>query len=363
MNVMNSKKRLQLLRKVLFEKELDAILISSITTPESSTIPNVYYFTGFYDVWPTSILLTKAAETLFTFEKDKAETATDIRNIVDLKAKKISDYLKEMNGHGMTIGIDGNVDYNYYSALLKKLPKCRLVDISKEISQIRAIKDDAEITEIKNACLLADRVLNDLVSEGLEDKSEKQISERIKQLIVGCGKEWSFPILVAGDEGSSYIHGTPTTRKFKDLVLIDMGIKSSFYNSDISRTFIFSNDPEMKKAYSDLVDVHKLLENEIVPGMSSDDVDALAKSFLEKNGHKHTNYSNFHGLGHGVGLEVHEYPTLSSKTSFVLKKNMVFTLEPAIYVKGKFGIRLEDTVVLGSKGIDRLNKYEFDVLS
>ena len=349
---------MQQLRKLLYEKDLDIILLSAQNYPETTTLPNIYYFTGFYDLWPSCLLITKANESLFTFEKEKAEATTDIRTIIDIKTQKISDYLKEMNGHKMAIGIDGAIDYNYYSALQKKLPECQLIDISKEISAIRSIKDDAEITEIKNACLLTDRILSNLESEGLKDKSEKQLAERIKQLTVGCGKEWSFPILVAGDEGSSYIHGTPTTRQPQNLVLIDMGVKSNHYNSDTSRTFILGNDPEIKKAHYDLVELHTKLEDEIVPGMTSDAVDKIAKDFLEEKGHKNTNYSNFHGLGHGVGLEVHEYPTLSSHTSFILKKNMVFTLEPAIYVKGKFGIRIEDTVVLKCKGIERLNRFE-----
>ena len=349
---------MQQLRKLLYDKELDIILLSAQNYPETTTLPNIYYFTGFYDLWPACLLITKANEILFTFEKEKAEATTDIRTIIDIKTQKISDYLKEMNAHKMTIGIDGAIDYNYYSALKKKLPKCQLIDITKEISAIRAIKDDAEITEIKNACLLTDRILSNLESEGLTDKSEKQLAERIKQLTVGCGKEWSFPILVAGDEGSSYIHGTPTTRQPQKLVLIDMGVKSNHYNSDTSRTFILDNDPEIKKAHTDLIELHGILEDSIVPGMTSNAIDRTAKDFLEKKGYKNTNYSNFHGLGHGVGLEVHEYPTLSSHTSFILKKNMVFTLEPAIYVKGKFGIRIEDTVVLKSKGIERLNRFE-----
>ncbi len=350
-------KRMQLLKKLLYDKELDAILLSAQNYPETTTIPNIYYFTGFYDLWPACLFVTKASETLFTFEKEKAEAATGIRTIIDIKSKKISDYIKEMNGHKMAIGIDGAIDYNYYSALKKKLPKCRLIDLSREISAIRAIKDDAEIMEIKNACLLTDRVLGSLESEGIKGRSEKQLAERIRQLIVGCAKEWAFPVLVAGDAGSSCIHGTPTTRKPSKLVLIDMGIKSSFYNSDTSRTFILGDDPQIKKAYSDLVELHTALEDELVPGMTSDAIDRFAREFLEKKGHTHTNYSNFHGLGHGVGLEVHEFPTISSHSSFILKKNMVFTLEPAIYVKGKFGIRIEDTEVLGSKGIERLNRY------
>ena len=355
---MHSKKRMQQLRKLLYEKKLDIILLSAQNYPETTTLPNIYYFTGFYDLWPACLLITKASDILFTFEKEKAEATTDIRTIIDIKTQKISDHLKEMNAHKMAIGIDGNLDYNYYCALQKKLPSCQLIDISKEISAIRSIKDDAEITEIKNACLLTDRILTNLESEGLRDKSEKQLAERIKQLVVGCGKEWSFPILVAGDEGSSYIHGTPTTRKPSELTLVDMGVKSNHYNSDTSRTFILGSDPEITKAHTDLIELHGKLEDEIIPGMTSDAVDRIAKEFLQEKGHVHTNYSNFHGLGHGVGLEVHEYPTLSSHTSFILKKNMVFTLEPAIYVKGKFGIRIEDTVVLKSKGIARLNRFE-----
>lgn len=357
---MDIKRRLQSLRKVLHAKELDALIVPSLNYPETTTIPNVYYFTEYYDVWPSCFLLTKSHEALFTFEVDKAERTTSIKNIVDLGSKKISEYLKEMNDHGMTLGIDGNVDYNYYSLLLKKLPKCRLVDIGNDIREIKSIKDEDEIKEIKNSCLLADRICSDLLAEGLKDKSEKQVAERIKQMIVGCGKEWAFPVLVGGDLGSSYIHASPSTRKFQDIVLIDFGVKSNFYNCDVSRTFILGDDPEMKTAYQNLVETHRLLEDEIVPGMASDDVDRIAKEFLEKKGYKQTNYSNFHGLGHGVGLEVHEYPTISSKTSFILKKNMIFTLEPAIYVKGKFGIRLEDTVVLRGNGIERLNRFGFE---
>jgi len=155
------------------------------------------------------------------------------------------------------------------------------------------------------------------------------------------------------------VHYFRNNSRFKDNLLLDLGVKSGHYASDVSRTFAVSGNPEMKRAIHTLSELQAELDDFIVPGIEVSKVYDFAAAYLDKAGYEKENFKNFHRLGHGVGLELHEWPSFGPKDKTILEENMVFTLEPALYFAGKFGARIEDTVLLTKKGIERLSKFKF----
>jgi len=241
-------------------------------------------------------------------------------------------------------------------ALEKRLPKARFVDVAEEIGKVRAIKDAPEIESTRVACGLTDKILSRLP---LRAGNESDVEHRIKEEILRLRTEEAFPPIVAGDANSSNVHYFRNNGRFKDNLLLDMGVKSGHYCSDVSRTFAVSGNPEMKKAIRTLSELQGELDDFIMPGIEVSEVYDFAAAYLDKAGYAKENFKNFHRLGHGVGLEIHEWPSFGPKDKTVLEENMVFTLEPALYFKGKFGARIEDTVLLTKKGIERLSKFKF----
>jgi len=139
--------------------------------------------------------------------------------------------------------------------------------------------------------------------------------------------------------------------------MADIGARCDFYNSDFTRTFVLGNDNEMVRAKESLENLVAELTDFIKPEVKCIDAFNYAKKFLEKAGYKKESFANFHSLGHGVGLDVHEFPVLSKNPAFKnarFEENMVFTIEPGLYFKDNFGIRIENTVLLTKNGVKQL---------
>ncbi len=351
------KKRIEKSKAVLELKNLDAVLLTSLNTPSS----NIYYFTGYVPQEPTFLLITKNRELLLTSEKEKVEHKCKVKEIIDLQEFKVSDMLKKLSLEKGKIGIDGKTSYNMYLKLQIKLPEVTFVDVDQDIEKIRAIKEPEEIEKIRKSCLITDRILSEIINEGLKNKNEEQIASEIRKKIVNVNKRWSFEPIVAGDINSSYIHHYSGNKKFKNTVLIDLGVKNGFYCSDMCRTFMLKKNKKIQKVLETLTELHSQLDEYITIGKTVSDVESFSQKMLTEAGYETTHYGNFHALGHGVGLEVHESPAFSKKSAMKLTENMVFTLEPAIYIKENFGVRIEDVVVLTKKGIKRLTKFPMSV--
>ncbi|MEA3229465.1 MAG: Xaa-Pro peptidase family protein [archaeon] len=349
---MNHSNKIERLRRLMSEKKLDAIIIPSF----DQTSPNLFYFTEYLDSEPNAYIITGEEEILITRDCTRAKKESDIKNCTSTSTLKISDFLKHRRLENKNIGIDGSIKYSFIYQLNKKLPDLRLEDISNDLLLIRSVKNEHEIENIRTACLASDRVLAEIRQEGLI-KNELLLKQKINRKIVNIGKEWSSNTIVAGDENSSNMHHLPKNSHFKKIVLVDFRIKNMQYISDISRTFILKNNEKIKKALDALLTLHSRLDDIIEPGFRASDIAVFARKTLEKAGYEKSNYGNFHNLGHGVGLQKHEYPLISEKSEDILEKNMTFTLEPAIYFPGMFGIRLKDTILMKNTGIKRLSNF------
>ncbi len=222
-----------------------------------------------------------------------------------------------------------------------------LKDSMPAFKRAMTFKTDKEICLIQRACEIAEDGFLLLLPELKEGMTENEVAALLEYNMRKLGASGtSFETIVAfGAHGSVPHHETGNeTLKFGDPVLIDFGCKVEGYCSDITRTFLFGDDgrhEEFKKAYAEVLKAHELVKEKVIAGMTGREADAVARGSLERAGL--AKYFT-HSLGHGIGLQIHEYPVLSPRSEETLENGMVFSDEPGVYVAGEFGIRIEDSV-------------------
>ena len=231
-----------------------------------------------------------------------------------------------------------------------------LVETEHIIEKQRMIKDEEELSNIIKACNITDDCFQYVLSYIKPGMTEKQISREIEEYFRERTDGLAFDTIVASGENTSKPHAVPTERKIEaqDIITIDMGCKVNGYCSDMTRTFFVGNIPEEIKPVYDLV-----LKNQ--KQTLEDYKDGASTRLLTKmveNDYKLNGYDLIHSLGHGVGLEIHEPPYISYRSDTQLRENMVVTDEPGIYLPGKFGVRIEDTVQITKFGCISLTKSE-----
>ena len=248
------------------------------------------------------------------------------------------------------------VTYAQYKEFVRKYKIHNLVETEKMIEKQRMIKDEEEIENIRKACKITDDCFNYIVNYIKPGMTEKQIADEIEEYYKQRTDGLSFETIVASGENSSMPHAVPTDRKIqeKDIITIDMGCKVNGYCSDMTRTFFVGEVPEEVKKVYDLV-----LKNQVQTQEEfKDGANTRLLSKMVENDFKLNGYDLIHSLGHGVGMEIHEPPYINSKSDVQLKENMIVTNEPGIYIPGKFGVRIEDTVQITKFGCISLTKSE-----
>ncbi len=241
-------------------------------------------------------------------------------------------------------------DYNGY----KKFG-FSISDSETIIKDMRQVKEKCEIESTISACEIAQKALYKGLEQVRLGISESELRDKIERCIFEFGGEGtSFETIVAfGENGAIPHHKTGSTKLENNMpILIDMGARYNGYCSDITRTAFFGNPTEEFKAcYDAVLKANELAEQSIKVGTTTDVADGFARNYLKEKG---LDKYFTHSLGHGIGLEIHEHPTLSYRKKDELKENSLFTIEPGVYLDGKFGIRIEDTVLLTKNGIKRL---------
>ena len=246
------------------------------------------------------------------------------------------------------------ISYAEYKEYIRKYKIHNFVETEYIIEKQRMIKDDEEISNIIKACNITDDCFKYILSYIKPGMTERQIAKEIDDYYIERTDGISFDTIVASGENSSKPHAVPTDRKIqeKDIITIDMGCKIDGYCSDMTRTFFVGEIPEeMKKVYDLVLKNQVQTLNDMREGYSTK---MLAK--MVDNDFRLNNYDLIHALGHGVGLDIHESPIISTRSENILKENMVVTDEPGIYIAGQFGIRIEDTVLITKGGCEALTK-------
>jgi len=335
--------RVARIREALQKKRLDGFLVTDIY--------NVRYLTGFTGSSGFALITKKDCILLTDFRyKEQSEKETQSWDIVIEKGSRIDLFRDLCKKTGIKkLGFESSVSYEFYTQLLYK--RVRLISGGKLLERIRETKDDVEIQSIKEAVRRAETAFLDIRHHIRHGISERAIALRLEERLKknGC-MQIPFAIIVASGPNSAMPHAQPTERKLQegDLVIIDWGGEADGYVSDMTRTLLLKGEhiSRQKKIYTLVLEANRQAIAHVASGMKAKDIDAAARETIKKAG-----YGEFfgHGTGHGVGLQVHESPRLSLMRNDVIRMNMVFTIEPGIYVPGLGGVRIEDMVVVGEK--------------
>ncbi len=235
--------------------------------------------------------------------------------------------------------------------------KVRLLDSAKITDNLRVRKDRPEINRIKKSLAVAETAFKTILPDIRPGMTEKEAAWLLEQEMRMSGAEaLSFPVITASGLNSALPHAIPGNRKIKkgEPLLFDWGAKVDGFCSDISRTiFVGKPTKRFKKVFTTVHDAQQMAMEAVKPGISSKKIDSIARDHIDKKGFK----GLFgHGLGHGVGLAIHEPPGISPLRDVKLLPGMVFTVEPGIYIPGWGGVRLENMVAVTKDGVEILNK-------
>lgn len=250
-----------------------------------------------------------------------------------------------------------HLSYSQYITLKKNIKKpLSLTAARNTIEEIRQIKSSDEISKIKEAVNITIRAFNYIKKFIIPGKKEIEIAGQLENYIRHNGATGtSFDIIVASGINTSFPHHLTSHRKIlkDEPLLIDLGVCYHGYKSDLTRVYFSGKiSPLMEKIYRVLINAQSKAIKEIKPLVKIKNIDTTARQYIANEG-----FGGFfnHSLGHGIGLEVHELPHISPKQNTELKEGMIFTVEPGIYLPGKFGIRIEDMVLVTKEGVDILS--------
>lgn len=347
-------KRAAKLREVLFQKKLDAFFVSDYY--------NVFYLTGFKtlssDERAAFSLITPKNIYLFTDRRYYNENSklkcqnSNLRFRIIEPAKNLVFHLQEIieTENLNTMGFEADdLRFIEYQGITSNL-KTSLIPAEKIIIKQREIKDYSEIEKIKKACEIGDLCLKEVMPTIKLETSEKEIAFRLESYLKKKNLNTAFKPIVAIDANSATPHYDTEAGEGKvavgSIILIDFGVKHEQYLSDISRTIFFGKpSTEIINIYNKLLESQGLTIKKIKNTKDPKEIDQFCRESIMKN--RLPNYP--HSTGHGVGLEIHEYPKISQTSFDTILANQIFTIEPGVYFEGKFGIRIEDTIWVKSK--------------
>ncbi len=248
-----------------------------------------------------------------------------------------------------------------WTALKERLPGLTFRPLRQELEALRAVKDGEEIARIREAAAVAAHALNAVLARIRPGITEREIAADLDDAIRrGGAQDASFPTIVASGANSALPHARPQNRTVRmgDLITIDFGAVFDGYRSDETCTVALGRaDAKQEQVYQVVKDAHDRAMEAIRAGVACRAIDAVARNWIDKQGFGE---SFTHGTGHGVGLDVHEYPRLAAQSEAVLEAGMVVTVEPGVYLPGLWGVRIEDLVVVQKDGCEVLSKISKD---
>ncbi len=255
---------------------------------------------------------------------------------------------------------ENNLTYYQFSRLKSCVKKrLKLRALSGTVEALRVVKSPQEVSSIREAIRINLKGFEWIARFIRPGVTEKDIYYQLQNFIRVEGVDFSFPPIIASGPNSAYPHARITERKLclAEPVLLDFGVEKNGYKSDLTRMFFLGKMPRsFEKRLSLIRNAQEEAYKVIRLGVPSQAVDAAARGFLERNGL--AQYFG-HSLGHGVGLQTHEMPRVSSKSGEILLENMIITIEPGVYFPGRYGVRLEEMVLVGSNGCEVISNPDF----
>ncbi len=342
--------RISRLKELIFRKNIDAAVISDPY--------NIRYLCGFsggegylYISDKRVCMLVDPRYTLWAKDECKdVQVMTVQGNYHDV----IGEFLKEDNA--VTAALEGNhLTYNEFRAFKENLPVRDMISVSREFDSLRAVKDEYEISMIAKAEAIGDEAFDHILGVIKTGMTEKEVAMELEMYMRSHGAEaLSFPVIAASGPNSASPHAVPSDRKLEygDFLTMDFGCVYNGYCSDMTRTVVIGKaGTNQRKVYETVLLAQDTALEKLKAGMTGAEADMTAREVISRAGYG----DNFgHGLGHSVGLYIHESPRLSRLEDTVLKEGMTVTVEPGIYIDGMFGVRIEDVAVIKEDGIRNL---------
>ncbi|PKM92626.1 MAG: hypothetical protein CVU80_02385 [Elusimicrobia bacterium HGW-Elusimicrobia-4] len=309
---------------------------------------NIFYLTGFRT--ENSFVFVSRKDIILVVSKVNYPSA---KKYVNCKIQIATDsFFRRYKNQ--KIGFDNGISVARLEKL-KKIKGVRFESCSGFVEDLRLIKDQSEIEKIKTACKISQKAIEHSEKKLKIGITEKELADELEYFLRRNGAEKSaFDIIVASGKNAADPHHKPTNRKIQknDIVIIDLGCVCEGYNSDLTRTFFLGKINKYAENVFEIVkEAQKKAISVIKDGATCKEVDFAARNFINKNG-----FGKYfvHGTGHGVGIDIHEEPSVSAKSKMVLKAGMVVTVEPGIYIPDRFGVRIEDTVLVTKSGCEVL---------
>lgn len=351
-------KRIESLQKILENNE------AAIITNDK----NRFYFTGFKSSAGIVIITKQSAYFLIDFryfEKAKRE----VENLKVLLLEKTYFQIREILQHcgvkkvlleteDLTVA-----DFKRYSEELKEYEINDDNELSRYIKKLRSIKSDFEVLCIKEAQRITDETFSYILNHIKAGKTESEIMLEMEFFMRKKGSEGiAFDFIVVSGKNSSLPHGVPTDKKLEngDFITMDFGAVINGYRSDMTRTVALGSiNDKQKKVYETVLKAQEAAINAIKPNERCCDIDKIARDIIEKAG-----YENCfgHGLGHSVGLDIHESPACNTRDKTLLESGMIMTVEPGIYLENEFGVRIEDMVLVTENGCENLTNSSKELI-
>jgi Xaa-Pro aminopeptidase len=335
------------LEALLAERELDRLLVTELT--------NVRYLTGFTGT-NGACVCGPGVRLFFTDFRytERATAEVEGWETITVAADWLAGIAERLEGR---VGFeDDQMAVRIHEKLKEKVGEgVELIAAGGSVERLRRVKDAEELAAIAEAAKLADDVWRWSLERGLAGRSEREVARAAEARIREAGAEPSFPTIVAAGPNGALPHAEPGEREIGrgELVVFDMGAELHGYCSDGTRTCATGEPGETARAVYETVLAAQLAALEAIgAGVKGEDVDAVARRVIDEAGYG----ERFgHGLGHGVGLVVHEGPRLSPRSDDVLTANEVVTVEPGVYLPGELGVRIEDLVVVEEGGLSNLS--------
>lgn len=348
------KSRLSALIEKLHQQNID---IAMITTPA-----NVFYYTGFnsdpHERFMALIIDNRSNENILfvpALDKEVAEDASHVKNIVPISDEEdpFAKLKEKLEGNIARFGLEmKTVSMFQHQRLTATFPEAVYDDIQPSINSQRLRKTRSELAYTGKAIDIIEKVLAEGIKKVKIGMTELELTAELEFLMKKFGAEGpSFSTIVLSGEKAALPHGTPGDRAFQkgDFLLIDMGVNiSEGYCSDITRTFIIGEATEKQKEIYEIVKRSTLTGiNAVKAGVPLKKFDIAARNVINENGFGE--YFN-NRVGHGLGIEVHEEPSIHKNNEMIAESGLLFTIEPGIYIPGYGGVRIEDNVYINEDG-------------
>ena len=358
------RRRQQLVNSVQ-DAGLDSLLVSNSV--------NVSYVTGFSGdsswlvIGPRRTILVSDGRYATQISEECPGLEVHIRETQQTVAQAVAGVLMKLGL--LNVGIESEHMSLATMETMRDLAKSVSWSAQKNfVENLRRLKDPSEVEMIRDAIRIAEKAYDMFRAMLTPEDTEKSLSDAMEGYVRRAGgKCTSFPTIVAVGDRSALPHAPPTQRRAGDapFLLLDWGASGAFYKSDLTRMVALSTGDDstcgtremvaerLEKLYTIVLTAQKRALQAIRPGVKASDIDKAVRSYLESVGYNE--YFN-HGLGHGIGLQLHEAPNIRTSSEDVLEAGMVFTVEPGVYLPGFAGVRIEDDVLVTPDGCEVLTK-------